>query len=97
VSAAEREFWRSATCTVRVRHERTGALVFSGYDRAHLGGYEYLVTVRPEDLPAVRAALGVGPHADMLDALCAAVEEIMAVGERSWLCSRGVPCDLQTW
>ncbi|MEX7473190.1 hypothetical protein AB4Z39_26175 [Mycobacterium adipatum] len=97
MSAAEREFWRSATCTVRVRHERTGALVFSGNEAAPLGSNSYCARVGRESLPAVRPALGVGPHADVLDALCAAVEEIMAVGERSWLCSRGVPCDLQTW
>lgn len=97
MTSAEREFWRSATCTVWVSYGSAGALVFAGYDRAYLDGYEYHVSVDPEDLPALRAALGVDPDADLLDAVCGAAEEIMAVGERSWLQSRGVRCDLQSW
>lgn len=97
VTSAEREFWRSATCTVRLTYGPTGALVFAGYDRAYLDGYEYEVSVGPEDFPALRTALGAGPDADLLDAVCAAAHEIMAVGERRWLQSHGVPCELQTW
>jgi len=97
VTSAEREFWRSATCTVWVSLGPTGAVVFAGFDRAYLDGYEYHVSVEPEDLPALRAALGVGPDADLLDAVCAAADTIMAVGERSWLQSHGVPCALQVW
>lgn len=93
----EREFWRSTSCTVWVTHDLNGALVFAGHDRAHLGGYEYHVSVEAVDFPVLRAALGVGPDADVMDAVCAAVADIMAVGERAWLQARGVPCELQTW
>lgn len=93
----EREFWRSATCTVWVSRGLTGALVFAGYDSAYLDGYEYHVSVDAEDFPALRAALGVTEQVDVLDAVCAAADTIMAVGERRWLQSHGVPCELQTW
>ena len=94
---AEREFWRSPTCTVSVGYGVTGALVFSGYDRAHLDGYEYHVSVEPDAFAVLRAALGVAADADVVDAVCAAADTIMAVGERSWLQSRGIPGELQTW
>jgi hypothetical protein len=94
---ADRVFWRSATCTVRVGHGPGGALVFTGDDRAHLDGYEYRVSVEPDAFAALRSALGVAADADIAEAVCAAVEEIMAVGERSWLQSRGIPCELHVW
>lgn len=71
--------------------------MFSGYDRAHLDGYEYHVSVEQVDFAALRSALGVGANAELLDAVCAAADTIMAVGERGWLQSHGVPCEVQTW
>ena len=92
-----RVFWRSPTCTLWVSHGADGILRFSGYDRAHLDGYQYTVSVQPFSFPALRRALGVDAAADLVDAVCGAVEQIMAVGERSWLQGHGIPADLQTW
>jgi hypothetical protein len=97
MTSAEREFWRSSTCTVWVGYGVTGTLVFSGYDRAHLDGYEYYVSVEPVDFPALRSVLGVAADADVLEAVCGAAEQIMAVGERSWLQSAGIPGELRVW
>jgi hypothetical protein len=97
MTAAQREFWRSGTCTVWVGYGLTGALVFDGYDRAHLDGYEYHVSVEPTDFPVLRSVLGAAGDADVVDAVCAAAEEIMAVGERRWLQTAGIPCELQVW
>lgn len=94
---AEREFWRSATCTVWVGLAADGVLRFSGYDRAHLDGYEYILSVPAAAFPALRVALGVPADADLLDAVCAAADMIMAAGERSWLQAHGIAADLQTW
>ena len=96
MTSAERVFWRSPTCTVWVRYGPDGTLVFHGEDRAHLDGYEYEVSVRPDVFPALRSALGVGPHDDVVDAVCGAADTIMAVGEHGWLRAHGVPAAVQT-
>ncbi len=92
----ERVFWRGAACTVWVGYDAAGALVFSGYDRAHLDGYEYSVVVAPDQFPALRRALGVAAAADVVDAVCAHVDDIMPGGERSWLDAHGIGCELRT-
>lgn len=97
MTTAEREFWRGAGATVWVGYDDAGALRFSGYDRAHLGGYEYTVTVEQTHFPALRYALGVSGEADVLDAVCAAVADIMPGGERRWLAAHGIASRLQTW
>jgi hypothetical protein len=93
----EREFWRGASCTIWVGYDTAGALRFIGYDRVHLDGYEYTITVQRTQFPALRQALGAAPDVDVLDAVCARVDDIMATDERSWLRAHGIPCDLQTW
>ena len=90
--ADERVFWRTATCTVWVGYADGGELVFNGDDRVYLDGYEYSITVEPDQFDRLRAALGAEPGADVVDLLCAHADEIMARGERSWLADRGIEC-----
>ncbi len=90
MTSADREFWRGGDATVRIGFDDTGALRFSGYDRAHLDGYEYVITVAVAEFPALRRALGVSEDADVLDAVCAHVGQIMPGGERSWLHAHGI-------
>jgi hypothetical protein len=90
VPATERVFWRNADCTVWVSYNEAGELVFTGEDRAYLDGYEYWVAVPPHQFDRVRAILGAGRDADVLDLVCAHVDDIMALGERSWLDHHGI-------
>jgi hypothetical protein len=68
VPAAERAFWRSdcppqaggAPSTVWMRYGDGGALVFNGDDRQYLGGYEYSITVAPDQFDKLRRALAAG-------------------------------------
>lgn len=92
VPADERVFWRTDTCTVWAGCADSGELVFNGWDRVYLGGYEYSITVGPDQFDKLRAALGAGPDADVADLVCAHAAEIMARGERSWLQDRGIEC-----
>jgi hypothetical protein len=73
-----------------VGYDDDGALVFSGLDREYLDGYEYAVTVAPEQFDTLRRVLGGGPDSDVVDLVCAHVDEIMALGERTWLDEQGI-------
>jgi hypothetical protein len=64
--------------------------VFSGEDRAYLGGYEYTVTVAPDQFEKLRRVLGADPAADVVDLVCNHVEQIIARGERTWLDDQGI-------
>ncbi|HEX2402130.1 MAG TPA: hypothetical protein VHJ79_19410 [Mycobacterium sp.] len=88
--ATERAFWRTDTSTVWVGYDDDGALVFNGLDRAHLDGYEYAVTVAPDQFANLRRVLGADSGADVVDLVCAHVDEIMARGERTWLADHGI-------
>ena len=90
VPADERVFWRTETCTVWVGYDDAGALVFSGFDRNYLDGYEYQVTVAPDQFDALRRALDADGAVDVVDLVCAHVGEIMARGERTWLDDHGI-------
>ena len=94
--ADERVFWRTDTCTVWVGLADTpadgGELVFNGWDRVYLDGYEYSIAVESDQFDILRAALGAGPGAEVVDLVCAHADEIMARGERSWLQDRGIEC-----
>lgn len=95
--AAERVFWRSDTATVLVGYAEGGELVFTGWDRVHLDGYEYQITVAADQFDKVRAALSAEPIADVLDLVCAHVEAIMTPGERSWLADRRIEYDFVSY
>jgi hypothetical protein len=95
--ADERLFWRSGPSSVRVGYDGEGRLVFSGEDRAHLDGYEYTVTVAPDQFTKLRGALGADPAADVVDLVCEHVEAIMARGERTWLDDQGIERDFQAY
>jgi hypothetical protein len=92
VPADERVFWRTEGCAVWLGRADGGELVFNGWDRGYLDGYEYSITVEPDQFDKLRAALGAEPAADVVDLVCAHVEKIMARGERSWLQDRGIEC-----
>jgi hypothetical protein len=94
VPPSERVFWRNATCTVRVSYDDSGSLVFCGDESAYMGdeghNYEYWITVAPDQFDLLRQVLSAGPDADVVDLVCAHVDEIMARGERSWLDDHGI-------
>jgi hypothetical protein len=62
VPATERVFWRDDTCTVRVSYDDPGALVFYGDYRHYLDGYEYAVSVVPDQFDKRRAELARRPR-----------------------------------
>jgi hypothetical protein len=90
VPPPERVFWRSDNCTVLVSYDDEGALVFSGEDRQYLDGYEYTITVAPDQFDKLRRALAADAAVDVADLVCAHVDKIMARGERSWLDDHGI-------
>jgi hypothetical protein len=97
VPATERVFWRSDTCSVWVGYNEAGDLVFDGYDRGYLDGYEYWITVAPAQFDSLRRALAAEPGVDVVDLVCAHFDEIMAVGERSWLDNHGIEYGFSTY
>ena len=78
--AAEHVFRRSDSATVWVGYSDTGELVFDGQDGEYLDGYEYRITVAPDQFDRLRAALGAEPCADVIDLVCAHAEQIMSGG-----------------
>jgi hypothetical protein len=97
VPAAERVFWRSDSSTVWVSYGDGGALVVNGEDRHYLDGYEYSVTVAPDQFDKLRRALAAEGAADVVDLVCAHADEIMARGERSWLDDHGIERGFSTY
>jgi hypothetical protein len=97
VPSSERLFWRNATCTIWVTYDDGGALVFNGEDRQYLDGYEYAITIAPDQFDKLRRALGAGPDADVVDLVCAHVDQIMAQGERRWLDDHGIERDFSSY
>jgi hypothetical protein len=68
-----------------VGYDDSGALVFNGVDQEYLDGYEYSITIAPDQFNALRRALDADPAADVVDLVCEHVDAIMARGERTWL------------
>ena len=95
--ADERVLWRTETCTVWVGCAGDGDLVIDGWDRVYLDGYEYSITVGPDQFDKLRATLGAEPDADVVDLVCAHADEIVGRGERSWLADRGIECDFNSY
>ena len=95
--AGERVLWRTSTCTVWVGCADGGELVINSWDRVYLDGYEYTITVEPDQFDTLRAALGAKPDADVVDLVCAHAGEIMARGERSWMQDLGIECGFFTY
>jgi hypothetical protein len=69
-----------------------GTLVISGQDLQTFGDdeYEYALTVARDDVPKVAAALGGAPGDDVIALLVASAEDIINIGELTWLRSIGV-------
>jgi hypothetical protein len=89
VPAAQRVFWRSDSCTIWVGYDGD-KLVFNGDDRQFLDGYEYSITVAPDQFDKLRRALAADGAVDVVDEVCAHADEMMARGERSWLDDHGI-------
>ncbi|NYG07778.1 hypothetical protein BJ986_002265 [Phycicoccus badiiscoriae] len=73
-----------------------GALEISGQDLSGAMGweeYEYVITVLPDDLPTLAAALGGQPGADVMEIIYAKRRVIMARGEEAWLRDHGIPTE----
>lgn len=90
MSADGRVFWRSDTCCVWVGYDASGRLVFTGVDREHLDGYEYSITVAPDQFDRLRLALDADAAVDVVDLVCEHVDAIMSRGERTWLDERDI-------
>jgi hypothetical protein len=88
--AGERVFWRSDTCSVWVGYDEDGRLVFNGEDREYLDGYEYFITVTPDQFDKLRLAFGADTAVDVVDLVCEHVGDIMSSGERTWLDEQGI-------
>jgi hypothetical protein len=59
--------------------------------------YEYTLTIAANDVPLMRAALGVGPGVDVYDTIVARAEEIVTRGESAWMKERDVPFSFFAW
>jgi hypothetical protein len=79
---------------VYVGYTDAGALQFSGEDSSD---YEYDVTVAPERLADLRAALGGEPCDDVVDLVCRHVDDIMPRGEATWLGEHGIEHRVTVW
>jgi hypothetical protein len=90
MSAGQRVFWRSDTCSVWVGYDDDGRLVFNGFDRVHLDGYEYSIAVAPDQFDKLRLAFGADAAVDVADLVCEHVGDIMSRGERTWLDEHGI-------
>ncbi len=74
-----------------------GDIVIEGQDLSGASEYEYVITVRRDQVPKLVAALGGSPGQDVLALLRAQGEEIVKHGERTWLQEHGVAFELWTW
>lgn len=71
-----------------------GAVVIGGQDLRGEEEVEYTVTVA--DVPALARALDADPGG-VLAALAERGEEVVTLGEATWLDRHGVPCVIQHW
>jgi hypothetical protein len=84
--------WDAGTLRVTAEAQADGSVLISGQDFGHplCEEYEYWITVRPADVPALVAALGGASGDDALELLDQQGEEIVRAGEKTWLEDRGV-------
>ncbi|GAA3079775.1 hypothetical protein VR41_06430 [Streptomyces sp. NRRL B-1568] len=74
---------------VDARFGRDGGLVIEGQDLS-LGEYEYMLSVKQDEIPIVVAALGGAPGDDVLELLAGHGTEIVQFGEMRWLKAQGI-------
>ncbi|WP_171166165.1 hypothetical protein [Streptomyces sp. I05A-00742] len=74
---------------VNARLDADGRLHIEGQDLSR-GEYEYMLSVKPDEIPLVVTALGGADGDDVLDLLAANGTEIVHFGEMRWLKSLGV-------
>ena len=84
--------WDAGTARVPAETNADESVLISGQDFGHplCEEYEYWITVRPDDVPALVAALGGTEGDDVLELLGQHAEEIVRAGEKTWLEDRGV-------
>jgi hypothetical protein len=86
--------WRQNGLHVNVSLNDDGTLQISGQDLETFGDdeyeYEYALTVAPDDVAKITAALGGAPGDDVIALLCDDAEDIINIGELTWLRSIGV-------
>lgn len=84
--------WEAGTLRVTAETRADGSVLISGQDFGHplCEEYEYWITVRTGDVPALVAALGGAEGADVLDLLEQHAEGIVRAGEKTWLEGHGV-------
>ncbi|PZS28326.1 MAG: hypothetical protein DLM58_17225 [Pseudonocardiales bacterium] len=86
--------WSSNGLYVDASVGADGSLHISGQDlRSFDDEYEYELTVAPDDVPRVIAGLGGGPGGDVVELLVGHAEDIVNVGELTWLRSLGIEPD----
>ena len=92
--------WSANGLTVTARRGLGDSLVLVGQDLnpdpemlLGLREYEYGLTVAAADVPAVVAALGGPPGADVLDLLVSRGETVVGAGETHWLAAIGVEAE----
>lgn len=89
-----KEIYNAGTLAVWAKYEDDGRLAINGQD---LGGhavyeeYEYFIRVQPEDFPALVASLGGQPGDDVLELVTAKAQEVVQIGESTWLTAHGIP------
>lgn len=93
--SASTSMWARNGLYVDVSLIDDGSLRFMGQDLKTFGDdeYEYALTVAPDDIPKVTAALGAKPGDDVISLLVANAEKIIRTGERTWLQSLGIEPD----
>jgi hypothetical protein len=87
--------------SVRMKEKPDGSLELRGVSTrfvTHSGDpYEYTITIAPEHLAAVRAAVGAGVGQDGFEAIRAHSREILRQGEMTWLNSCNIPYQFDAW
>ncbi|QLY28206.1 hypothetical protein H0264_22750 [Nocardia huaxiensis] len=87
---AKRSLWARDGLYIDVSLRDSGELAFDAQHLRNGGEYEYALTVPPDQVPLVLAALGGAAGDDVLALLQANAETIVRRGEKSWLESIGV-------
>lgn len=84
--------WNGNKLFVEAELKATRDLVISGQD---LSGaeYEYALSIAGADVDLVAAALGASRPTDVLELLAAHADEIVTMGESTWLKSHGIPAE----
>ncbi|MEP7194780.1 MAG: hypothetical protein ABI903_18200 [Actinomycetota bacterium] len=84
------------TLYVEVGRSPTGDLTISGQHLWSGGEYEYAITVRLAELPALVAACGGEPGGDPWALVTQQLDALVGQGEQTWLQEHGIESTLWT-